>query len=199
MRTSTASPDPTTTRRSLRLARRRQQRRTSVASVALIAMGAAALAVSVLDPGLTQQAVGQARHVAQAVELYAESADPVAGPALPTVRLGELGPETLLDVCDGRFPELEQYRVEAALQPVYAAHNNCGGDIILTWSTGQHVTVIGQDGQDGTYVVSDSRDVAKHGSTTSDVLGLNGDLLLQSCYWGQDTMRFVALTQAASD
>lgn len=196
MRTSAASPDRLPTRRTLRLARRRRQRLTNVASLALIAMGAAAIAVSVLAPDLTQQAVGQVRHVAQAVELYAESTDPVAGPALPTVRLGELGPEALLDVCDGSFPELEQYRVEATLQPVYAAHNNCGGDIVLPWQLGTNVTVQQQDGSTATYVVTDARDVAKHGSTTGDVVGLSGTLLLQSCYWGQDTMRFVALTPA---
>ncbi|PPF41857.1 hypothetical protein C5B85_18220 [Pseudoclavibacter sp. AY1F1] len=161
-------------------------------------MGAAALAVSVLAPDLTQQAVGQVRHVAQAVELYAESTDPVAGPALPTVRLGELGPEALLDVCDGSFPELEQYRVEATLQPVYAAHNNCGGDIILAWQVGTNVTIQQHDGSTATYVVTDSRDVGKHGSTTGDLLGLDGTLLVQSCYWGRDTMRFVALNPVTS-
>ncbi|WP_424468087.1 hypothetical protein [Pseudoclavibacter helvolus] len=115
---------------------------------------------------------------------------------MPSVRLGDLGSEALMDACDGSFPQLESYAAQDGLQPVYAAHNGCGGDVILPWSVGERVEVVAADGSASVYVVSDFRDVAKFGSSTRDVLGLTGSLLLQTCHWGDPQMRFVALTAA---
>ena len=39
----------------------------------------------------------------------------------------------------------------------------------------------------------DERDTPQWTTTAADIAGMGGELLLQTCYWDDDTMRFVAL------
>ncbi|MBS3177248.1 MULTISPECIES: hypothetical protein [unclassified Pseudoclavibacter] len=198
--------EPPDTRQHLVRARARKRRSRSRWGSALIvtvmAAGSAMVLGAIAAPDLTEQlaekGVGQVRHVANAVSVeLAQAADPDTE-QLPTVTLGELGPDALLDVCaTGVFPELESYRTQDGLQPVFAAHNNCGGDVILPLQLGQRVAIIDQAGTASTYQVTELRDVDKHTATTEDVTGMAGSLLLQTCHWGDPIMRFVALQPAA--
>lgn len=90
--------------------------------------------------------------------------------------------------CDGRFIEMKSYQISGVL-PVYAAHNNCGGDIILNWELGDHVKIAGSE---TIYEVVEERHTKKWGNVGS-LRGAQGELLLQTCYYGQDRMRFLAL------
>lgn len=56
----------------------------------------------------------------------------------------------------------------------------------------QRVNVSGL-GYDGLYEVVDIRHTSKVWSSTDDLVGLRGDLALQSCFYGQDQMKFVGL------
>ncbi|PPF32617.1 hypothetical protein C5E05_19120 [Pseudoclavibacter sp. AY1H1] len=122
---------------------------------------------------------------------------PIAGgEKLPVVSLGSLGPDAALDACDGSFPQLASYAVDASLQPVYAAHNGCGGDVILPLDVGSRLVIEDTTGAAQTYQVTELRDVDKYTATTADVTGMSGALLLQTCHWGEPVMRFVALSPA---
>lgn len=178
--------------------RRTRSRWGTVAICALMTVGGVLVVGAIAAPDVTAQiaerGVGQVRQAANSVgaELAQAAAPDVK--YLPTVTLGELGSDALLDVCaTGIFPELESYRTQENLQPVFAAHNNCGGDVILPLELGARVSVIDQAGSTHTYQVTDLRDVDKHTATTEDVVGMTGELLLQTCHWGEPIMRFVAL------
>lgn len=53
---------------------------------------------------------------------------------LPTVDLGATGGVAELDGCDGTFTEMSSYEREG-VPPVWAAHNNCQGDVLLPWES----------------------------------------------------------------
>ncbi|MFK4788730.1 hypothetical protein [Microbacterium sp. ZW T5_56] len=113
---------------------------------------------------------------------------------LPSVELGPVGTgEAALDGAGWRqFIELTDYRV-VDIPPVFAAHNNRGGDILLNWEIGQRVYVSDDDGgRGGTYEVAGDRFTPKWGPVTQ-LAGMTGDLILQSCFYGEDRMRFVSL------
>ena len=113
---------------------------------------------------------------------------------LPQVTLGASGGQRELARCDGTFSEMQSYD-RAGVPPVWAAHNSCGGDVILPWKLGQEIQLI-RDAESTTYVVIAIRDTRKTWATTDDLVGLTGDLALQTCYYGEDRMRFVGLTPA---
>jgi hypothetical protein len=179
------------TRKEMRKAARRRRTRRRLlltASIGVFAAGAALLAANLLAPTEVERVVGEAKvKVAEAVE---DTVSEVTGnPApLPSVRLGEEGGKRELDRCDGTFTELTSYRIGEVL-PVYAAHNNCGGDIILSWNVGDRVSV---EGSGVTYEVVEERHTRKWAQVSS-LRGMTGELLLQTCYYGQDKMRFLAL------
>lgn len=181
--------------------RRSRSRWGSALIVTLMAAGSATVIGSVAAPDLTEQlaekGVGHVREIANAVSIELSQPATPGAEKLPTLSLGELGSEALLDVCaTGVFPELESYRTQAGLQPVFAAHNNCGGDVILPLQVGQRVSIVDQAGTASTYQVTELRDVDKHTATTEGVVGMTGALLLQTCHWGEPVMRFVALEPA---
>ena len=153
--------------------------------ITLLLAGAAVLLLQLLFPTQIERAVGEAKVIIQEVVQD-------ASPTYPTVTLGPLGGKREMNWCDGRFIELESYRI-SGVPPVYAAHNNCGGDIILSWNIGDHVQIAGSD---TVYEVVEERHTKKWGNVGS-LRGMQGDLLLQTCYYGQDKMRFLALTPVA--
>ncbi|WP_454860953.1 hypothetical protein [Promicromonospora soli] len=74
--------------------------------------------------------------------------------------------------------------------PVWAAHNSCDGDAILPWETGQNIRI---EGSDQVYEIVDIRYTPKIWATTHDLVGLDGDLTLQTCFYGEDRMKFIGL------
>lgn len=107
------------------------------------------------------------------------------------VTLGVVGGQAELDLCDGTFTHTDLYGTTQP--PVWAAHNNCGGDVILPWETGQEIAV-SLNGTVTTYRVVETRDTPKKGATTADLAGIGGELLLQTCYYGENRMKFLALS-----
>lgn len=75
-------------------------------------------------------------------------------------------------------------------KPYYPIHRGCGGTPILSLHLGDRVLV------DGTpWLVTDSRDVAR-GATYAEAAGLDGQILVQTCYPDPSVMRIVALAAA---
>lgn len=158
------------------------------AAGAFAAAGILLLMWQLLFPTHAERVIGEAKvtiqHAIHDVTTASSAEDLV-------VYLGPLGGMRELDWCDGRFIELDSYRITGVL-PVYAAHNNCGGDIILSLELGDRVKV----GNDGTvYQVVEERHTTKYGNVGS-LRGMTGELLLQTCFYGQNKMRFLALAVA---
>ncbi|PPF47301.1 hypothetical protein C5B85_03295 [Pseudoclavibacter sp. AY1F1] len=152
-----------------------------VFGTALILSGAIVLAMSLLAPTTVERGYGQVKAAVN---------DVAAEVQLPAVRLGVEGAQAELDECDGSFIEMTSYRNTVGVPAVYAAHNNCGGDIVLNWEVGTQLEV---EGLPGTYEVVDVRHTAKHWETTEALIGLQGDFALQSCFYGEDRMQFVGI------
>lgn len=116
---------------------------------------------------------------------------------VPLAHLGAAGGLTELDYCDGTFTEMRSYR-RHDMPPIWAAHNNCGGDVILPVELGD-VIDLEQGGIVTRYTVVDIRETPKVWVTTEALIGLQGDLGLQSCYYGGTDvpMKFIGLVPAA--
>jgi len=112
----------------------------------------------------------------------------------PKVRLGVKGGETELDWCDGSFIEYQPYAQEDPnLQPTFVAHNLCGGDAILyVKEVGTVIDIVDQNGMTSPYKVTEIRDIVSEGNT-GDLLGIKGDLVLQTCNLDDRTIHFVAV------
>ncbi|WP_424463968.1 hypothetical protein [Pseudoclavibacter helvolus] len=152
----------------------------------LILAGAIVLAMSLFAPTTVERGYGQVKAAVNNVAAEVQ---------LPSVRLGVEGGQAELDVCDGSFIEMTSYRNTVGVPAVYAAHNNCGGDIVLNWQVGTQFEV---EGQPGIYEVVDVRHTAKHWETTEALIGLQGDFALQSCFYGEDRMQFVGIRHVTS-
>ncbi len=105
-----------------------------------------------------------------------------------TVTISNTGGEREMDYCAGGFTEMVNY---AGLEGrrLLSAHNNCGGDVILPMEVGDHVIIEGER----EYVITELRDTGKS-IDTSAVNDMNGEVLLQSCYYEGSSMKFAALT-----
>ncbi len=156
-----------------------------VLGTTLVLAGAVILTMSLLTPTTVERGYGQVKAAVN---------DVAAEVQLPAVRLGVEGGQEELDVCDGSFIEMTSYRNTVEVPAVYAAHNNCGGDIVLNWAVGTQFEV---EGQPGTFEVVDVRHTAKHWETTESLIGLQGDFALQSCFYGEDRMQFVGIRPVA--
>lgn len=161
---------------------RKQKRRFGLVAVSLLLLGigSATLTAAAVDPQAIETVWGSARAVMVTAPL-ALSGD------LPEVTLGASGTAADLDLCDGTFTEMVDYDAEG-VPPVWAAHNKCGGDVILPWSVGQHLVIDSQE-----YEVVDMMTVPKFTSTVDDVAGLEGMLALQTCLYGDPQIRFVGV------
>jgi len=69
--------------------------------------------------------------------------------------------------------------------PIVAAHNFCGGGIVLEMKVGQLVS-LGGTGLDGMYQVVASKDAWADQDATDAISGLTADVILQTCYWEDD-------------
>lgn len=105
-----------------------------------------------------------------------------------TIKISNTGGETQMDYCAGGFTNMVEYQ-GVGNKTLLSAHNSCGGDIILPIAMGDHVVIEGQ----GTYVVTDIRDTPKN-AYIEDVENMNGTILVQTCYYEFNRMKFIALT-----
>ncbi|GGA75124.1 hypothetical protein GCM10011490_27340 [Pseudoclavibacter endophyticus] len=156
-----------------------------IVGVLCLVLGVIVLGGLVLAPNQTASVLGD-------MKVGAQSAVQDASGRAPEVQLGETGPVSLLDVCDGLFYGMASYEDVNQIIPVYAAHNNCGGDVVLAWDVGDRIQIEG-DGRSGLFEVVDVRITPKTWATTSDLIGLGGEFALQSCYYGINEMRFLGL------
>lgn len=154
-------------------------------SVLLVVLGAASVAVSLTAPDTVDRVTGDIR-VAAGVQLHRI----LAPDRLPEIRLGGEGGMRELDRCDGSFTEMIGYRSEG-VPPLFAAHNNCGGDVILGWEIGQRVAVAGSD---VVYEVVEERHTPKW-SGVDRLVGMSGEFMVQTCFYGENRMRFLALAR----
>lgn len=108
------------------------------------------------------------------------------------ITVGHIGGAAELELCDGTFTQVISYE-EGGLQPTFLAHNGCGGSPVLYAELGSIVKVTSIEGVTKEYKVVSERILPQIGSYASDVVGLEGDILLQTCYWDWETMRFIGL------
>lgn len=166
------------------LPRRRRRGRVLLALALLLVAGGIALALaSALAPEAVDRVTGEAK-----VAVDTQVRRILTPDALPVIRLGSEGGIRDLDHCDGTFTEMVSYRLED-VPPLYAAHNFCGGDAILGWDIGQRVRVAGSD---TVYEMVGERRTVKWADARL-LQGMPGEFLLQTCFYGQNLMRFVAL------
>lgn len=156
----------------------------TVIGCGLVVGGVAIGGLGLVAPATVERLYGEAR------QSITELQTSITG-ELPRVRLGASGGIPELDRCDGTFTEMKSYEGTGRVPPVWAAHNACGGDVTLPWQIGQLVTI---DDSGDTYEVVEVRDTAKRWVTTEALLDLKGDLALQTCYYGEERMKFVGLT-----
>ncbi|MGN8551421.1 UNVERIFIED_CONTAM: hypothetical protein OHV15_02410 [Microbacterium sp. SLM126] len=158
-----------------------------VVSVLLISAGIALLGGVMIAPDAVEKVVGNTEvAVRKAVH------EIVAPGTLPEITLGPEGGVREMDHCDGTFTEMISYRMDEVL-PLYAAHHRCGGDIILGWEMGERVRVAGSD---VIYEVVEERHTPKW-SQVDALKGMTGEFMVQTCYYGENRMRFLALAPAA--
>lgn len=164
---------------------RRPRRRGGLlfASIVLVGLGASFLSASVLAPDLVDKVTGDVK-----VSVMEQIRQIFAPDELPTIRLGAEGGMVELDHCDGTFTEMVSYRIDDVL-PLFAAHNNCGGDVILGWDIGQRVMV---EGSDVVYEVVEERHTPKW-SNVEKLAGMTGEFMVQTCFYGENKMRFLSL------
>jgi len=93
------------------------------------------------------------------------------------LRLDHRGGQAQLDLCDGAWTLMEEYKTDGLL-PLWAQHDYCGGSQILRWKAGDKVSV---EGSSSTWQVTGVLDVPE-GSTLEKTRDMKGDLLLQTCH-----------------
>lgn len=164
----------------------RQYKFISLVSIALMVSSAAVLAGYLFMPDQLERVYGATKTAI--AEVTSDVREDRFG-ELPTVTLGVTGGTTELDGCDGTFTQMTSYE-GGDVPPVWAAHNGCEGDILLPWEIGQHVGVAGND---RVYEVVDIRHTPQVWATIDDIEGIEGELALQTCFYGQDKMKFVGL------
>ena len=117
-----------------------------------------------------------------------------AAPAAPVASSWQIGVTAFgwqaeLDACQWVLMDM----VAEVTIPIVAAHNYCGGGIVLEMQVGDTVT-LGGYGVDGVYVVTGDRQAWSGSDAASAISGMDGDIILQTCYWDDDgTERLVSL------
>ena len=152
----------------------------------LIVGGGALLAGILLQPEAVEKVYGETK---TKVQDTVASVQQNVFDELPTVTIGATGGIAEVDRCDGTFTIMTSYEGEG-IPETAAAHNNCGGDVLLPWDEGQQIQI---EGRDEVYEVIDIRYTSKIWASTDDLVGLQGDLALQTCFYGEDRMKFVGL------
>ncbi|GAA2182992.1 hypothetical protein GCM10009785_24610 [Brooklawnia cerclae] len=111
------------------------------------------------------------------------------GPAVPRelrIEVGATGYQAEIDRCQWVRMDL------GAVAPIVAAHDYCGGSVVLDLLTGDRVDLAGQ-GLDGRYVVAGSRDARPGQDAAEATAGLVATVLLQTCYPDGAHVRLVVL------
>lgn len=184
-----------------RRSRKKRGRVFTVVSVVSGVLGVSMIVAAYALPDVTEKVTGTVTMAVTGTyenvrsQLAAITGQPESA-TIPNVELGAVGTgEAALDNAGWReFIELTDYR-GVDIPPVFAAHNNHGGDILLNWEIGQRVHVTDENGdRAGVYEVAGDRFTPKWGPVTQ-LAGMTGDLILQSCFYGEDRMRFVELTR----
>lgn len=158
-------------------------------SIVLIVAGAAAVTFTVAAPQESERLSGEVVIAAHQV------ADAVTG-APSTVSLGAEGTPRTLDRCDGTFTRILAYEETSGVLPTWAAHNGCDGDVILPLQLGDTLMIEGGDAP-GLYEVVDSRQTAKQWAAVSELEGMHGDFVLQTCFYGRPHMLFLGVERVA--
>lgn len=164
--------------------RRALRPRTLLAGV-ILTVGVAVLVATIFAPSEVERVYGETKIAIATVQTQASG-------ALPHITLGASGDERELDRCDGTFTEMVRYETPGTV-PTWAAHNNCGGDVILPWEVGQQLSIDGV-----TYAVVDVRMLPKRVATSEDLVGIQGELTLQTCLYGQQMMKFVGVEKVSA-
>lgn len=108
-----------------------------------------------------------------------------------TIKVSNKGGAREMNYCAGGFTEMIHYE-GLNDKRLLSSHNNCGGDIVLPMAQGDHVVIEG----DQEYVITELRDTGKR-INTGAINDMNGTVLLQSCYYRDNRMKFAALTPIA--
>ena len=169
--------------------RRRSRRAVEIAAAATALLGGVGALCLALAPaevversyGVVQQEINRVK-----ADVWGET---------PSVILGAEGGAAELARADGTFTHMLSYE-HPGVPPVWAAHNNAGGDTILTLEVGDRIRVTMPDRTVVHYVVSDVRITGKHWVTTEALIGLGGELALQTCFYGDPRMKFIGLQAA---
>lgn len=172
------------------IAKGRAVRGAIMSAVAAVTVAAGvACAAALLAPDTTEQVFGDAQ---QAIGQWRIDATKET----PKVRLGPPGGSDDLSTCTGQFFEMASYAEGSVkIPPVFAAHNDCGGDVILPLRVSDLVDVAAADGTISAYRVVEIRETPKVWVTTERLEGLAGAIVLQTCHFGGSDvpMKFVAL------
>ena len=160
----------------------------TVLAVLLILTGLGLIAGTLFFPDEAEKVAGEVRIATT------QTIQKAKGQEHPVIRLGVKGGKRELDRCDGSFIEMASYETEG-LQPVYAAHNVCKGEVVLPLEMGELVEVKGH----GLHVITDIRYTKKTWSTTNDIMDMTGDFIVQSCFYGENRMKFIGLTPVGAE
>ncbi|MGO3031983.1 MAG: hypothetical protein ACTIH8_01385 [Microbacterium gubbeenense] len=153
----------------------------------LLIVGGGALLVGVLlQPQLVEKVYGDTK---TKVQDTVASVQQDVFDELPPGSCGARGVLAAADPCAGTSTFMTASAGEANPPPA-AAHNNCKGDVLLRWEEGQQVHI---EGRDEVYEVVEIRYTSKIWNSTEELVGLQGDIALQSCFYGEDRMKFVGL------
>lgn len=159
---------------------------TAVSGAVLLVLGGGIAVGALFAPQSIERAYGETKTTLSGIvdDVREEAFD-----TFPSIRLGASGDVAELDRCDGTFTEMVSYEHED-VPPVWAAHNNCSGDVLLAWEPGQRIRIAGDD---QVYEVVDVRNTPKVWATIDDLVGIEGSFALQTCYYGEDRMKFIGL------
>jgi len=151
----------------------------------MIAAGAAVLTLSAAAPQEVERVYGDV------VVITHQAAATVTGTPT-TITLGAEGSPRTLDRCDGTFTRILSYEQTSGVLPTWAAHNGCGGDAILPMQLGDTLVIEGGEAP-GLYQVVDTRQASKVWAAVSELEGMSGDFLLQTCFYGRPHMLFLGV------
>lgn len=155
----------------------------------LLGTGSSLTYITVTDPLKSEELIYGAKTT---LETTVENFKEKSTGELPTLYLEGRG--TVRDLNATRhkqFVQMTTYETVPELIPFWAAHNNRGGDYILSWEVGKKFNVVGS-GYDGVWVVSDVMKADKYGRVDQAV-SLQGLMGLQTCYYGQPYVKLVGI------
>ena len=156
-----------------------------LAGAIALAAGWALLDASTAQAAPTAMRAASASHPFVQLKTLALHDQPVIAPAPPvptwSISIATVGMQAEIDAC--QWVRMD-FTAEVVL-PVVAAHNFCGGGIVLDMQGGDTVALAGT-GLDGLYVVVAAQDAWADSDAADAISGLAGDVVLQTCYWTDD-------------